>query len=211
MSFRDSDDPFTEVEGVHYPKHQKISDFDYPKYPRKLQPSTTATPLWDKLQPYHLSHLEAHPVSGKSGSVIPSTSSFGVPESPPTPVVVKTITAKSVSPNNRMGLIDSTVFREIERSGTVAVNLHIDWNLLDFMKTQYHDNGNAKLGSVITLSGTVLHAQATTCSEYAQKTWPAQGSNVVMAFQTAIDSSLRKAQGPRSQPFLVSMLFYVLC
>ena len=101
-----------------------------------------------------------------------------------------------LSSGDSMSLIERTVLREIERSGTVTAHLDIDWNLLDFMKTQYGDNGNATLGSVITLSGTALRTQATTCSEYAQKTWPAQGSNVVTAFQTAIDSSFSRVQGP---------------
>ena len=230
MFFRDSDEPSTEEKGFRggdetpadaseHPKRQKPSDFDYPKHLSKLESSKTATSLSPDLQHHHLSHLEVPTVSGESGPAIPSTSSFkglGSPSSIPLAVLKAKIEGESelildedpysLSPDI-MGLIETTVLHDIERSGTVTANLDIDWDLLGFMKTQYRENATARLGSVITLSGTVLRAQAATCSEYSQKTWPTQGSNVIMAFQTAIDSSLHKAQGTRSQSFSVSMLF----
>ena len=163
----------------------------------------------------HSSHLEVPIVSSKSGLVTPlNPNSRGLGSPPSLPVAAKSIAAKSqggVEPTlegfedilsvDIMGLIETRVLRLVEKSGTVTANLDIDWDLLGFMKTQYHDNRNARLGSVITLTGTALRAQATTCSEYSQKTWPAQGSNVISAFQKAIDSSICHAQGARSQQF----------
>lgn len=90
--------------------------------------------------------------------------------------------------DNNLSLVESHILEELSELKTVSASLTMDWDLLGFMKSQYPDVENAKLGSVITLSGAVLHAQATTCSEYAQQTWPSHGLGVVMAFQSAIDS-----------------------
>ena len=97
--------------------------------------------------------------------------------------------------DENMSLIKFQVFGELWESKTVRASLAMEWDLLGFMKSQYPDNENAKLGSVITLSGTVPHAQATTCSEYAQQTWPSQGSKVIKAYQSAVESPEHKAQG----------------
>ena len=94
-----------------------------------------------------------------------------------------------------MSLIRSQVLGEFSGLKFIPSSLTMKWDPLGFMKSQYPDNDNAELGSVITLSGTVLHAQATTCLDYAQQTWPSHGSEVVMAFQSAIHSRERRAQG----------------
>ena len=94
-----------------------------------------------------------------------------------------------------ISLVRSQVLGQIIGLNKNKCLLTMEWDLLGFMKSQYPDNDNAELGSVITLSGTVLHAQATTCLDYAQQTWPSHGSEVVMAFQSAIDSRERRAQG----------------
>ena len=222
MSFRDSDEPSTEKKGVRegdetpadasdYPKRQKTSRLDYPKHPKSSESSKKATSLSPDLQHRHSSHKEVPTMSGKSGPVIlpPISSIMGLGSLPFTPMAAKDTAAKSevkVGPalrgnedilsDDSMGLIATKVRRVIPRYGTIEATLVIGWDPLDFMKTQYPDDGNAKLGSVITLSGWVTCAQATTCSDYAQKTWPTQGLNVIMAFQSAISGHNHKAKGP---------------
>ena len=219
MSFRDSDEPCPEERGIrgrdgtpadvsYHSKRQKTSDFDNLKPPRNFESSTAATSLSPNLRHQHSQH------SGYMGPILstnfppgfPSTLDFGGLKSL---FAMKDIAAKSegeveatsrgienILSDDSMGLIAIEVRRIITRKGAIKATLVLGWDLLDFMKTQYPDDGNAKLGSVITLSGWVLRAQATTCSDYAQKMWPAQGLNVIMAFQSAMSSHDHKAQGP---------------
>ena len=97
--------------------------------------------------------------------------------------------------DDSMSLVESQVLSELLESKALKASLAMDWDLPGFMKSQYVDSDNANLGSVITLSGTVQNAQATTCSEYARQTWPSQGLKVVKAFQSAVGSREHKAQG----------------
>ena len=108
--------------------------------------------------------------------------------------------------HNSMGLIENKVRGITARQQMIRATLVIEWDLLDFMKTQYPSDGNAKLGSVVTLTGTVLRAQATTCSDYAQKTWPAQGLFVIKAFESAIKSGDHKAKGSVTQPSCIQII-----
>ncbi|CAD6592140.1 MAG: hypothetical protein ASARMPREDX12_005851 [Alectoria sarmentosa] len=96
--------------------------------------------------------------------------------------------------DDSMSFIESQILGELSERKTTSASLAMDWDPLGFMKSQYPDNDRVNLGSVITLSGTVQIAQATTCSEYALQTWPLQGMKVVTAFQSAIDSREKKAQ-----------------
>lgn len=104
--------------------------------------------------------------------------------------------------DDNLSLIGSQVLGELSESKNIRASLALEWDPLGYMKSQYPDNDNADLGSVITLSGTVLHAQATTCSAYAQQTWPSQGLKVITAFQIAIDSREHQAQGCCSLVFV---------
>ena len=219
MSFLDSDEPFTRervarvwdempADASNHPKRQKISDYDHPKRHRDLKYSVTAqhSPF---PQDHYSSDLELPTVSRKYRLIAPRTlSSMGRQSPPGSPVAAKDTAVKSegkfeptlrgnedMLSDDSMDVIKTTVLRETERLGKATAILHMPWNPVDFMKTQYPDNGNAKLGSVITISGTVLRAQATTCSEYAQKTWPVHGLNVIMAFQNAISSSSCTSEG----------------
>ena len=45
-----------------------------------------------------------------------------------------------------------------------------------------------RIGSLVTLTGSVLYAQATTCSAYLQETWPNSGQSFRFALQAALDS-----------------------
>ena len=68
--------------------------------------------------------------------------------------------------------------------------LKIEWDVLSFIKDQYRDNEypNTDLASVITISGSVQHAQATTCAEYVKQNWAAHGLEILEALQDALNS-----------------------
>ena len=94
----------------------------------------------------------------------------------------------------KLGLITSVVANGFS-SRAFKASLSMEWDILAFMDTQYVDNKDTRLGSVITLSGTAQRAQATTCSAYAEHNWPLRGSRVVKAFQAAIDIRNGISQG----------------
>ncbi|KFZ19687.1 hypothetical protein V502_03498 [Pseudogymnoascus sp. VKM F-4520 (FW-2644)] len=62
----------------------------------------------------------------------------------------------------------------------------ISWDLPAFMANQYETK--CPLGSVITLSGTAMHAQAITCEEYLKLNWPKYGIEVLVILEMALDS-----------------------
>ena len=66
--------------------------------------------------------------------------------------------------------------------------LNVEWDILAFMEDQFRDpeSPTAVLGSVITISGSAQHAQATTCSQYVIQNWTAYGSRVLDALQDAL-------------------------
>ena len=113
--------------------------------------------------------------------------------------------ALSITIKASLGMIESQVLRGLSFWASGA-SLKMQWNLLDFIENQYVNNEDAKLASVITLSGTVQKAQATTCSDYVEYHWPSQGSTIIRAFQSAIDSRDHKFQGHYS----LTVIFYSL-
>ena len=74
--------------------------------------------------------------------------------------------------------------------------LKVEWDLLAFMKDQFRDNEvpNNALGSVVTISGSVQHAQATICAEYVKQNWTAHGLEILEALQVALDSPEHTSQ-----------------
>ena len=96
-----------------------------------------------------------------------------------------------------MEFIIFTVSKEISSTDSDFL-LNVEWDLLGFMRNQFVDFSNANLGSVITLTGTAQNAQATTCLDYAERNWPFQGSMLIEAFQSAIDSDVHTSKGSSS-------------
>ena len=79
---------------------------------------------------------------------------------------------------------------QLREAGLHHAVLNIEWDILSFIKNQYRDNEypNTALGSVITIIGSVQHAQATTCAEYVKQNWAAHGSKILEALQDALNS-----------------------
>lgn len=70
---------------------------------------------------------------------------------------------------------------------TMEFELH--WEIGAFMNTQYREKGKqARLGDVITITGTGTDAQALTCSEYLDQTWPCTGAGLLATVQEALDT-----------------------
>jgi len=63
----------------------------------------------------------------------------------------------------------------------------IHWDLRAFIREQY-ENQPVSIGSIITLSGSAIAAQATTCKQYIEANWPLYGSKVLQLLEKAIDS-----------------------
>ena len=85
------------------------------------------------------------------------------------------------------------------------------------MRNQYDDYKNVVLSSVITITGTALFAQATTCGQYVQQSWPLKGDSVLEVLQLAVRKSNHSSAGRMSfdsinstQYFLCYLAFSVL-
>ena len=85
------------------------------------------------------------------------------------------------------GDMDSTVRKSLSDiiGSHSCVTYEIDWNIFDFLQTQYENLGNLNLGSVLCLSGVAQTVQATSCEEYVQRMWPRLGISIVKAVSTA--------------------------
>lgn len=70
------------------------------------------------------------------------------------------------------------------------VQLEVDWTIREFMRCQYGKD-LPHIGSVVAITGSALHAQATTCANYVSTTWPRTGDFVLQL----LDEALREADG----------------
>ena len=65
----------------------------------------------------------------------------------------------------------------------------VNWSIVEFMRSQYGTK-SPNIGAVVTLTGSALYAQATTCAEYVKTTWPNSGP----AFLELLEAGLSKLQ-----------------
>lgn len=78
---------------------------------------------------------------------------------------------------------------QVDPLGTHAhfsTSLEIFWDIQSFLSQQYEIMPDS-IGKVITISGTAVHAQASTCSDYVHSHWPSYGPMVIDAVQAALD------------------------
>jgi hypothetical protein len=66
-----------------------------------------------------------------------------------------------------MELIRDCVTDELPLGSPYSTTFDVDWNLLEFIHTQY--DGIVSLASTVTITGSAFYAQATTCGEYVRK------------------------------------------
>ena len=95
------------------------------------------------------------------------------------------------SSGDKLSTIQDLVFGAFptRNRGSCHASVTMQWDVLNFMESQYHgnDSPNKSIGAVITISGSALHAQAATCSEYVRQNWPSHGLEVLNAIQDAVD------------------------
>ena len=71
--------------------------------------------------------------------------------------------------------------------GDINASIMVEWDFYRFLQMQLEDQ-RPRVDSMLTLTGTVGHAQATTCGAYAQHTWPMSGPLFSALLQTIYDS-----------------------
>jgi hypothetical protein len=86
-----------------------------------------------------------------------------------------------------MDMIEETIVRDSKSTGSFQssqAHFRVAWDVSGFMYSQY---GKAiPSASVLVLTGSLLCAQATTCGEYVQTTWPSIGPSFLKALDQAI-------------------------
>lgn len=97
------------------------------------------------------------------------------------------------STDNKLDVIRSQIFETLftsEANQQHYASLKVDWDILAFLEDQFHDQKcpHLVLGSVITITGSAQHAQATTCLDYVRQNWAAHGSELLDAIQDALGS-----------------------
>ena len=77
--------------------------------------------------------------------------------------------------NNKVGRASSLSMGGSSRmSREVVTTITVEWRFYEFLKLQF-EGPRPRIGSVLTLTGSVQNAQATTCEAYLQNAWPASG------------------------------------
>ena len=85
---------------------------------------------------------------------------------------------------------------QTRKVGPHSALLTVEWDVLAFMKDQFRDTqySNTTLDSVVTICGSVQHAQATTCAEYVKQNWAAHGLEILEALQDALNNPKHTSQ-----------------
>lgn len=94
--------------------------------------------------------------------------------------------------DNLISRIRAEVFRTLPRPSRVSIGyvptysafFIVDWPLKAFLQSQLRRVGECELGHVLTISGTLCDAQALTCNEYMEQTWPSSGIHLVRLIQS---------------------------
>jgi hypothetical protein len=66
------------------------------------------------------------------------------------------------------------------------VSIRLDLDLQQFLEDEFGQNSNQPLGSIITLTGSAFHAQATTCAEYIHENWPVFGTQILAQLEATL-------------------------
>ena len=72
------------------------------------------------------------------------------------------------------------------------INFDLTWELLAFVRD--HLGESEKLSQVITLTGTQVNAQASTCEQYIREFWPNTGPQVLSSIDDFCDQCLRQRE-----------------
>ncbi|KAI0909693.1 hypothetical protein F4823DRAFT_414976 [Ustulina deusta] len=77
-----------------------------------------------------------------------------------------------------------------------AVEFELDWKPFEFFESQFECH-IPQIGSLVTLTGSVLYAQATTCKDYLERTWPDTWEPLLSVLQSVIDTKATESTGSR--------------
>jgi hypothetical protein len=91
-----------------------------------------------------------------------------------------TIHTRSQIVTSEFGLPDGVNTQEFR------VTFKIEWDILDFMRSQYGEL--VPIATVVVLTGSSTNAQATTCGEYVRKNWPLVGLDVLKIIDKSLTS-----------------------
>lgn len=86
--------------------------------------------------------------------------------------------------------------RSCDCSPLYKIKFHMQWAVDQFLAHQF-GNDIPSIGSIIALTGSTLHAQATTCSLYLQNTWPRSAKVTLAALEDLLRSE-RADSGEKS-------------
>ena len=83
----------------------------------------------------------------------------------------------------------------------ILLSVHSD--IVGFMTDQFGEtiNPDTTLGSVITLSGSALYAQAMTCESYVQFHWGLQSLGILKLLQDAMNNPSQSIKGTHTKQF----------
>ena len=88
----------------------------------------------------------------------------------------------------------STLSREQSFKGVRAI-FSVDWDPVAFLTEQNYSKPNAEvMAEVVTLTGMITDAQATSCWEYVSQTWPVNGQQTVQLIQDVVRSKGKQCQ-----------------
>lgn len=81
----------------------------------------------------------------------------------------------------------------IERSASLEFSL--DWDPLQFLKSQYVESKKVSLGDVLCVCGDAVNAFVTTGGDYLHRWSPNVGSAILSTLEAAMKSNQREAEG----------------
>lgn len=85
---------------------------------------------------------------------------------------------------------DLTLAQEPQNIQMYQAGFTIHWKIKEFIQEQFGSLATTTLGSVIALTGTAIHAQATTIRGYLEQNWPDSGHLLVGLIQESFDCGL---------------------
>jgi hypothetical protein len=93
--------------------------------------------------------------------------------------------------------------------GIYSADYLISWRPLEFLREQNYQKGeNQAIGEIITVTGSAIDAQAMTCAQYMNQTWPLSGNETLGALQAAIASPFHRHHCICSYPGFVNPFEY---
>jgi hypothetical protein len=77
-------------------------------------------------------------------------------------------------------------------NGICRATFEVAWDLTEFINREFPHQDSLQIGSIITLTGSSVDAQALTCAEYMAQVWPTTGWETLKALQEAINKGIAR-------------------